>query len=318
MHLTLTLAVFSVFLLAVPGFLGRRFNLLSQQGTKDLSNLLVNFTAPCLVFTSIFSKYTLPDLARDWMLPVIQFSIMVTGWVIGKILVSCLPMSSDDERRGFHYQCTINNCGYLPLALVGFAFNEKVEAALLFSLLGCETAIWTIGFCTISGKKFSLSNLKHLFNPPLVAIYSAIILRALTDHFGITELFLSGDKQSLLATIFSTARAIGKMTVIIAMFVAGSRIAAMHPHGFKRLNLWVLSAVRVLIIPLILMSIIVQIPMPLEARIVGLVVASMPASITSMILSEIYGGDHDLITGAVLITHLAALVTVPLLLGWFL
>lgn len=318
MHFTLTLAVFSVFLLAVPGFLGRRLNFLSAQGTKDLSNLLVNFTAPCLIFTSIYSKYTLPDLARDWMLPVVQFSIMAIGWVVGAILVRILPMRDNEERRGFHYQCTINNCGYLPLALVAFAFDEKIEAALMFSFLGSELAIWTIGFCTISGQKFNLKNLKNLFNPPLVAIYLAIILRAVTDHYAITDLFLTADKHSILGTIFDTLRSIGKMTVIIAMFVAGSRIAAMHPRGFKRANAWILSSVRMLVIPLILMTLFSLLPLTREARIIGMVVACMPASITSMILSEIYGGDHDLITMGVLITHVAALVTVPLLLGWFL
>lgn len=317
MQFTLTLAVFSVFLLAVPGFLGRRFKLLSQQGTRDLSNLLVNFTTPCLTFTSIFSKYTLPDLARDWMLPVIQIGIMLFCWMIGKVLIPRLSLT-EEEQRGFHYQTAINNFGYLPLALISFAFDERVEAALLFSLLGGELGIWTLGYCTISGKKFKLQNLKHLLNPPLVAIYSAIIFRALGDHFGFTELLLSDDKQGIPATLFSTARTIGKMTPVIAMFVAGSRIAAVHPHSFKRLNAWILSALRVLILPLILLAIFALIPLPREARIVGMVVACMPASITSMILSEIYGGDKDLITMVVLITHVAALVTVPLLLGWFL
>lgn len=317
MHFILTLAVFSVFLLAVPGFLGRRFNLLSQQGTKDLSNLLLNFTYPCLIFTSIFSKYTLPDLARDWMLPVIQLGIILFGWLAGGLLTR-LGRMTDDERRGFHYQCAVNNCGYLPLAFVAFAFDEKTEAALLFSLLGSQIGIWTIGLSTISGKRVGVRNLKHLFNPAMAAIYLAIILRALTDHFGLKELFLNSDQPSIPATMFTTARSIGKMTVIIAMFVAGSRIAAMHPHGFKRLNVWVLSAVRVVILPLILLTIFSLLPLPREARIVGMVVSCMPASITSMILSEIYGGDKDLISGAVLITHLAALVTVPLLLGWFL
>ncbi len=318
MHLILTFAVFSVFLQAIPGFLGSRWNLLTDQGTKDLANIQVNFMVPCLVFTSIFSKYTIPDVIRDWSLPVVQFGIMLTGWILGTILLRFLKMRDDAERRGFHYQCTINNCGYLPLALIAFAFDEHVEAALLFSFLGSELAIWTFGFCTISGKKFSLKNLKHLFNPPLCAIYLAIILRAITDQLGVTDLFLHKNNDTILSTIFTTMKSIGAMTPIVAMFVAGSRIAKMHPQGFKRANVWILSAMRVVIIPIILMLIINILPLPKDARIVGMVVACMPASITSMILTEIYGGDKDAIAMGVLITHLAALVTVPLLLGWFL
>ena len=46
------------------------------------------------------------------------------------------------------------------------------------------------------------------------------------------------------------------------------------------------------------------------------VVATMPAAVTSLVFSERFGGDSDFIATTLLITHLGAVVTIPLLLAW--
>ena len=42
----------------------------------------------------------------------------------------------------------------------------------------------------------------------------------------------------------------------------------------------------------------------------------MPAAVTSLVFSERFGGDSDFIASTLLITHLGAIVTIPLLLSW--
>ena len=46
------------------------------------------------------------------------------------------------------------------------------------------------------------------------------------------------------------------------------------------------------------------------------VVAVMPAAVASLVFSERFGGDSDFIAATLLITHLGAIVTIPLLLAW--
>ncbi len=42
----------------------------------------------------------------------------------------------------------------------------------------------------------------------------------------------------------------------------------------------------------------------------------MPSAMASSLFSERYGGDTDFIASGLLLTHLWALITVPLLLAW--
>jgi predicted permease len=57
-------------------------------------------------------------------------------------------------------------------------------------------------------------------------------------------------------------------------------------------------------------------PMDDTARGILIIVAVMPSAMVSALFSERYGGDTDFIAGGLLLTHLWALVTVPLFLAW--
>ena len=59
-------------------------------------------------------------------------------------------------------------------------------------------------------------------------------------------------------------------------------------------------------------------PFAHEQRHVLAVVAVMPMSLASITLTRVYGGDEHFTAGTVLLTHLLALATAPLLLGFFL
>jgi len=52
------------------------------------------------------------------------------------------------------------------------------------------------------------------------------------------------------------------------------------------------------------------------ARGILYIVSVMPTAMVSVLFSERYGGDTDFVAGALLLTHLWALVTVPILLAW--
>jgi predicted permease len=58
------------------------------------------------------------------------------------------------------------------------------------------------------------------------------------------------------------------------------------------------------------------IPMETAARGILCIIAVMPSAMVSVLFSERYGGDTDFIAGGLLLTHLWALITVPLFLAW--
>jgi predicted permease len=68
--------------------------------------------------------------------------------------------------------------------------------------------------------------------------------------------------------------------------------------------------------PILFILILHSIPMEETARGILTVIAVMPAAVASLIFSERFSGDSDFIAATLLVTHLGAVVTIPLLLSW--
>lgn len=317
MLLALIINVLCVFLMMLPGLVARRMGAISKNGAWDLSYLLVTYIYPSLIFSSIFSKYSLSQLAKSWELPVGCFLLIAIGWGIGWLTALVTRFPSAGERHAYMFQCSLNNYSFLPLPLVAALFGENGVAALILSTLGAEVALWTIGVMSISGGKFNRRDLRHLLSPSLLAIYLAITARALCDAGGVTGYVLAPSHPNAVSYLFNAIKLFGAATVPIAMTIAGCRIGALQPKGFNNPRIWVVTFLRLVVIPVIALLVLSWLPFTNLGWNVICVVAVMPVALASFMFSELYGGDKDFITCSVITTHLGALVSVPALLAFF-
>ena len=64
-------------------------------------------------------------------------------------------------------------------------------------------------------------------------------------------------------------------------------------------------------VPALCALVFFSLPLEEPTRNILLLMSTMPGAIGSILISDIYEGDSDLATSGVLLTHIAALVTVP-------
>jgi len=55
----------------------------------------------------------------------------------------------------FRFQCTINNYSFLPIMLATTLLDEQGVAQIIFSALGAELVVWTLGLQALTGKPAS-------------------------------------------------------------------------------------------------------------------------------------------------------------------
>jgi predicted permease len=309
--------VICVFLLMAPGFISARVGWLKAEGIASLARVFLVFIYPCLIFSTITREFTLGELLASWRLPASSFGIMVVGCVIGTVVALLFRVRRGERRRAFLFQATINNYSFFPMAIVTQLWGAKGVALLIFSSLGGELALWTLGVLIVSGRGVDRRSLRHLVSPPLVGMYAAAALLAVGAWRGWDATFWTRE-NTLPYYLHNTATLLGSCTVPLAMIISGARLARVRPHHLVDGALWLLAALRMVGIPLVCFALLGLMPLEPEARRVLFVVAVMPVSLASMVISELYGGDKDLVNGSVLVTHLLALVTVPALLAWFL
>jgi len=306
------LAVFSMVLM---GVLARRRGWLDATGTRQVSMLVTNVLYPALIYASLVQTFTLRALAANWTLPAGAVMIMLTGFCVGLAAAWLLRFRDERERRAFRFQCTINNYVFLPMPLVLIYWGAPGVALLVFSTVGSELAVWTLGVVALTGNRLHWRALKHLVSMPMAAIGAAVLTLALVEATGwqVPEAGFWGDLRKALLAVLDM---VGKGTVPLAMMVAGSRMADLHPRHLVRTPQLAVVLLRLVAVPAAAVLLLQFLPFAAEARQVLTVVAVMPSAIASVMLSEIYDADSEFAAAAVLLTHAVALVTIPLWLGW--
>ena len=299
--------------LVACGFFARRQGMLSAQGTNDLARISLSLIYPALIFVSI-TALSFADLRANIVLPLLVMVIALVGFGLGLVAVRFLGRVSSDTARAFLFHCLVNNYLFLPLPLVLFRYGDQGVALLVFSSVGYELLLWSLGVMLFSRAERKRDSLKSLFSAPFVTLLFSLAVVAARDLLPWPAmppwLALAHD------TLRSGLKSLGAATIAISMLVAGSRFAVMRPETMLGWRIWFVSAIRLVAVPLVMIPILGLIPMDPAARGILYIIAVMPSAMVSILFSERYGGDTDFIAGGLLLTHLWALVTVPLFLAW--
>jgi hypothetical protein len=187
-------------------------------------------------------------------------------------------------------------------------------ALLVFASLGYEVLLWSLGVMLFSRAERKRDQLKALFSAPFVTLLLSLAVVAARDLLPWPEmpawLALAHD------TLRSGLKTLGAATIALSMLVAGSRFAVLKFQTMLGWRIWFVSAIRLVAVPLVMIPLIGLVSMEPAARGILCIIAVMPSAMVSVLFSERYGGDTDFIAGGLLLTHLWALITVPLFLAW--
>lgn len=309
-----------IFILALMsiGFIARRRGMVSATGTSEMVRMLVAIVYPALIFSSVTSLNA-TALASNWLMPVMAMAIAGTGFGLGLIALRCMKGVDRERASAFLFQNTINNYLFLPLPLVILLWGSEGVALLVFASMGFELVVWTLGVYLFNRKGKLLDGLRMMLGPPLIALLISISWVCVRDLLHPTlpnDGFFAELLRRLLELLYFGAETVGKATVAISMVVSGSRIAALNLRTAFDPHVWIVAAMRLIVTPALFILILKIVPLEEVARGILSVVAVMPAAVASLIFSERFGGDSDFVASTLLITHLGAIITIPILLAW--
>ncbi len=319
MFLSFFIRVAAIFCMIGFGILAKKLKLINSDATTQLSRLVTFFFLPSLIFSSLVENFTPRTLLANWSLPAGSMLILITGYLVGVLFVHLLKFNDRRRKNQFVFQSTVNNYSFLPLPIVLMLWGDEGVARLLFSTLGSELVLWTLGVFVLTGNKLRRDSLKHLLSVPIMAIFAAVLVIFLRTFFGnpgagiFAETFL----PDAFAAFIDMLSIFGGATIPLAMFLAGSRGADLKPKHFFTLHQTALVILRLLVIPAVAAGILYALPFPWELKRILLVVAVMPSAITSVMISEVYGSDTDFAASSVLTTQLCSIITIPIWLTLF-
>lgn len=285
-----------MFLIMILGFYVFRKGMLDNETIKRLSGFLNRYVMPCAVIRS-FQRPFDAELARTFGLTMI--CAMLT-FVIAIAIANAVYRPSGAANYADRRVCIIlTNDGFMALPLLAAMFGPT-GVFLGAAHICCMTVVlWTYGVKQLSHgrEKMTLRN-AVLHNPGVIAAVLGLLL------------FVSPVK--LPAVAFTAVDLVGDLNTPLAMICLGCFIAQVDLKAcFFDRALWVLSGLRLLVIPVLVMVPLLFVPLDPTAKLCLMVGVSAPSAIACAMFSQVHGADFLFSTRAITLTTILSIVTLP-------
>ncbi len=288
----------TLFAYMAAGLICRKIGIITDSSRKYFNAMLTKIALPCTICASFLINITAEEMAQAGLMLVVSACICLLGYGIALLLFR----KTDERRRGPMYFGTMfSNAGNAGLPVVSMVFGELGVLYTSFFLIPIRVFMWTLGLSFFNKEEDGKSKWKKLMlNPCLLAVFVGLGLTALPF-----------DIPSALQT---PVRNIGSMVGPLSMMIIGSTLTDMKPVEIvKDKSAWALSALRLVLIPLVVMGVMRLLNLPEMMWQVAVVITAMPVATLTVVFAETSGGDHLSASRCVILSTLLSLVTVPLL-----
>lgn len=284
-----------MFLLVAIGFFIRKKGIVNTEGRMNMIDLCLHITLPFNVLHSFLRKW-------DWNLFIACGVILLlsVGFNAISVFFSAVLYKKQETNRqkSLKYGTIISNSGFLGNPMVeGIYGSEGLLYAALF-MLPVRIVMWTIGIAVfLKGRKEKLWK-NVLTHPCIVAIYAGVIIMVCGIQFP--------------TFVEKTIVGISSCNTPLSMMLIGMMLAEVKPKGLIDKTMVFYTAIRLLVIPAVVFAITAFLPLDGMLRGITVIMAGMPAPITTALLSAKYGGDEKYATGMVFLSTILSLITLPL------
>ncbi len=259
-----------------------------------LSVLLVNVLLPCKVF-STFANNVTPTYIREKYTLLLAGAVLLSVLALASYFLPKLLTKNKYERRVYAYSVPIANYAYLGYALIGSVFGEGVLADFMFFAIPFIFYTYTVGYVLLTGGD---KPWKKLLNPITVAIVLGIAV---------------GLSNIEMPSVISSAVSMGAGCVgPLSMLLTGITLS-----GFAMKDMltdktaYIFSAIRLIGIPAIA-YLVCSVPGLDYFLPMVLIITCMPCGLNTIVFPKLIGEDCKPGARLALITHVLALVTLPL------
>lgn len=226
--------------------------LITMEGNKSISNLVLYVINPVLIFISYqqdFSIRLLKGLGATLALTLVGFAIF--------ILVSIIVLRKKDGREtGVEGFSTVySNCGFMGIPIASVLFGPQGVFYITAFNTVFNILVWTHGVLMISEDKKEINIKKVLANPTIIATFIGMACFVL--KIKIPEI-----PHSALTTLSGTIAP-------LAMIVAGVTIAQTNLlKAFCNVRIYLVCLLKLFVIPFICILVFRMIPFNIDEMVV--------------------------------------------------
>ena len=314
---TVLVAVLSLVILAVPGFIAVKTKLLSKNAESVLSTIVLYVGSPALVFMGFQKENFSADIALNMLIVAgITFAV---HFIMAGVMLLCVRGKSDErKKRVARFAGVFGNMGFMGFPFLQILFGNSVAYGEILvygsvMLSAFNILYWTLGVWIITGNAKQLSVKKIIFNPVIIGVVLGFLVFVLAKK-PLANLCAEGSKGDMILTnLMKSVDMVGNTVTPLSMFVVGMRLAGVK---LKQLFLdkwsYIVSALKLVLTSLITILITALLPLATPVKYTLFFLLSMPTATGTALLSVVFDGDSDFASVCVLLCTLLSIVTIPL------
>lgn len=289
--------VIALCLMMAVGIYGRKKNFIDDRVEKGLNSILVNMILPMSIINSFYMEYDSNIIENCKKL--ILFSLVIHTAIL--ILSKFVFFKADKKRQPvLRFMITFSNCAFMGFPILGSIYGDiGIFYASIFNIV-FHIYIWTFGvalFNTDMPLKESVSNI--LKNK---AIWSVVI----------GAIIFLGQVQ-LPQAIGSVVKNLAAVTTPLSMIIIGSMLCATNVKEIlKDSSLYVISILRLVVIPLIIFVILSFFDLDKMIIAVPTLIMAMPGAAICPVIANDNDGDGMLASKCIFMTNIISVITIPI------
>lgn len=296
--ITVFVQMLSLLIMIGAGWIAAKKNMLDEHTSSKMSKMILTVFNPFLAFSCAVSAVGKISLGQMGAVALVALGMFLFFILSGTLLA---PLFDKDpfQRKIFQLMFIFSNLGFIGIPVVSCVLGPEYVVYVTEFMITYNLVFYTYGVALMDGK-MSLASLKSMVNPGnimSVAAILVIVFQVKIPGFILTATTYLGNVASPMAL------------VLVGYTVAHSNLRDIF--GNKRL--YVFSAVKLLVLPIVMLFILRLLPIdpylvPLFVVMFGMPIGNMP-----LILGTQKGIDCTTCSAGIIMTTLLCVFTVPVL-----
>jgi len=285
--------VLIMFLLAAVGFIAYRAGKISNDGGKTIGNLLIYISLPAVIIKGFLVERTTERMIG------LLVSMASAAVILGVcVLVSRLCFKKDAIAS---FGAAFSNPGFFGIPLSTAMLDDSAVFYVAPFIAFLNLLQWSYGVSLLTGKKTGLKVKKVIAAPFMIAIAVGLVL------------FFTGLSLPLILT--KTLDFCAGLNTPLAMFAVGVYLAqCSFGKMLKRGKLYAISAVRLVLIPMIVLALLTVVPgIDNDIRYAMLICSACPVGSNLAVYAQLHDKDYTYAVESVAASTLFCIATIPLL-----
>ena len=307
--------------MVILGFIMRKCKLADENVSKGFANTVIYLSQPAMIIYGFLEA----DFSREIILTSLCVFVFAMLFHIGFYGISLLLYKGalEKQRAVLRFATVFTNAGFMGIPLISELISPVAAVYATFYVVAFNIFNWSLGCYIYTKDRRYMRVKKMLLNPATIPTYIGLALFLVGGLVTVPDSVNPILDNFIVPIIVDDVLFLLKCTVIpLSMMMIGIRLAdGDFKSTFKDRYMPVMFAVRLIVIPLIVLAVMKCVELTglipenilTPAATVLIISASTPVAAMATVLAEKFDGDATYASKLVSASTLLSMVTMPLI-----